>query len=755
MRKLAICSLFFTLSTILSHYILPYSSLPIMFFISAALSLLGLICKTDNRYRILIGLLAFAVGFMWYWAYSMIFLSPVAEFHEQTRHVTAVVQTHPTSLTRGYRVDVNIRRDNGPNIGARLYYSTETMLHPGDIIEFSGRFTRTDGFDDTERIEALTSRGNFLTASISGGIEVVGTRSSILNFPQAMALSVSELVNRLFSGDSALFIQALLTGRRDDLYRDLSLSSALSASGIIHVVSISGMHVSFLMGFLGVFIRNKRLFPAIGIPVLLVFMAMTGFSPSVTRAGMMQVLLIFAPLLNRERDSLTSLSAALLLLLIMNPLSIGSIGLQLSFSATLGIILFSGRLEGAVFDAFRYTRVYESNIIRPVVRFATASFSTTVGALLFTIPLTAFHFGYVSIVAPLTNLLTLWAVSFAFSLGLVVVILGFVFFPLGSIAAYPLYLLVSFIIEAARFLAAMPYSAVYASQTPIMFWLVYVYIMFTLLPLMKARARQYLMPVCAVIISFALIVYIPSVTISNEGTRITVLDVGQGQSVVITSGDYTAVVDCGGGRGYNAGAIAHEYLLSRGRTTIELLAITHFHADHINGIGYLLSRVHVAVVAMPEMSASPIAEEIAELAIQRGAEVIIVTETMLVPFGETDLIIYPPVGRSGDNERGLAVLTYGGLDALITGDMASATERSLLRYADLPPVDLLVVGHHGSRFSTSEELLSSITPSVGAISVGRNSYGHPHPDVLLRLETYYVTVLRTDFIGNITVIRHR
>ena len=140
---------------------------------------------------------------------------------------------------------------------------------------------------------------------------------------------------------------------------------------------------------------------------------------------------------------------------------------------------------------------------------------------------------------------------------------------------------------------------------------------------------------------------------------------------------------------------------------------------------------------------------------RRGTEVIYVTETLQVPFGETDLILYPPVGRSGDNERGVAVLAYGGISALITGDMASPTERSLLRYADLPTVDLLVVGHHGSRFSTSEELLQAITPTLGVISVGRNSYGHPHPDALLRLENYYVTVMRTDLMGSITVVRER
>ena len=753
MRKLAVASVFFALAIFASHYLLPYVTLPILCIIAAALSFIGLLFKGNARLRVFIAFLALSVGFLWSWAFTAIFVSPVSDFHNETIPVTAVVRTYPSPITRGHRVDVRIQRDGAPSIGARLYYSQNIELQPGDIIEFTGRFRRTDGYEDNDRVDSLTSRGNFLTASLVGNIVLVDTESAIFYFPQRIANAVAEMVNRLFSDEVALFMQALLTGRRDDLYADLSLSTSLSASGIVHVVSISGMHVAFLMGFLGAFLKNKRLFPVIGLPVLLVFMAMTGFTPSVTRAGLMQALLIFAPLLRRERDSLTSLAAALLLLLILNPYSVASVGMHLSFSATLGIILFSGKLDSAFKDAFSYTRLNEIKIIRFIMRFISASFSTTAGALVFTIPLTAIHFGYVSIIAPLTNLLTLWAVSFAFSFGLIVCILGFIFFPLASLVTLPLYLAVRYILAVARTLAAIPYSAVYASQAPIMFWLLYVYILFTLLPLMKAKARQYMLPVCTVVLTFCIVIFVPTIIMVTEDATVTILDVGQGQSVVITSGDYTAVIDCGGGRGFNAGAIAHEYLLSRGRTTIELLVVTHFHADHINGIHYLLTRTSVSALAIPDPTDSFVAAEIIDLAERRGTEIIHVTDTLQVPFGDTDLILYPPLGDRGDNERGVAVLAYGGISALITGDMASPTERALLRYAHIPQVDLLVVGHHGSRFSTSEELLSSTTPTLGVISVGRNSYGHPSNDALLRLDEYYVTVMRTDQKGNITVVR--
>ena len=128
-----------------------------------------------------------------------------------------------------------------------------------------------------------------------------------------------------------------------------------------------------------------------------------------------------------------------------------------------------------------------------------------------------------------------------------------------------------------------------------------------------------------------------------------------------------------------------------------------------------------------------------------------VTETLSVSLGALELVLYPPLGSGDENERGLSILCLGEINALITGDMNSAGERALLRFAALPNIDVLVVGHHGSRFSTSEELLTATSPKIGVISAGRNSYGHPAGEALERLEQFSVTVFRTDQIGHVTV----
>jgi len=618
-------------------------------------------------------------------------------------------------------------------------------------MEFTARFLRTDGTFDGERVDALSSRGAFLAGYISGDVMVTGARGRLRYFPQRLAQTVADMTANLYDDETAPFMQALLVDKRDRLNGDSSLMAALSGSGITHVISVSGMHVSFLMGFLGVIIKNRRLFAATGIPVLFLFTAMTGFTPPTVRAGLMQVFLICAPLFRRESDSITSLSASLFLLLALNPYSSASVGLQLSFSATLGIILFTGRIDSAVTDTLRERRYLKSKLSKTAVRFVTTSLATTVGALIFTLPLTAIHFGYVSLIAPLTNLLTLWVVSLVFPAGIVVCALGFICFPLASVLAYPVAMAVRYIIYVAHTLAAVPYSIVYASNAYLMFWLAYVYVMFITLPLFHARVRQYIVPACmAIIIIFAVQLLSPFLPAVKDSS-ITVLDVGQGLSVVIISGDYTAVVDCGSSSGENAGAAVHEYLSARGRTAIDLLVLTHFHADHTSGVGFIMSMMCVNALAIPDPEDSYLSEEIIQLARRRGSDIIYVTETLCMSLGSLDIMLYPPVGFGDENERGLCVLTFGDINALITGDMNAYGERCLLRYAALPDLDMLVVGHHGSKNSTSEELLAALIPEIAVIPVGYNSYGHPANETLERLNAFSVTVFRTDEMGNVTV----
>ena len=152
----------------------------------------------------------------------------------------------------------------------------------------------------------------------------------------------------------------------------------------------------------------------------------------------------------------------------------------------------------------------------------------------------------------------------------------------------------------------------------------------------------------------------------------------------------------------------------------------------------------------PENSAAQ--TEILALAAQYGVAGEVAAEQAILPFGNAELTVFPPLGTSGSNELGLSVLASAGEgDFLITGDMDRATEKKLIERYDLPDIEVLAAGHHGSKQSTSQALLEAVAPETVVISVGQNTYGHPAPETLARLSAAGAQVYRTDRQGGITV----
>ena len=230
------------------------------------------------------------------------------------------------------------------------------------------------------------------------------------------------------------------------------------------------------------------------------------------------------------------------------------------------------------------------------------------------------------------------------------------------------------------------------------------------------------------------------------------LDVGQGESVLLTSGGKFALVDCGSRNSwYDAGGIAADHLATMGCGTLDYLILTHYDYDHISGVAELLARARVDTLLLPDVSDDAGARFRVELAARNhGVDIQYVEAETVYTLGESSLTIYPPGDVEGDNEQGLAVLcTYGDYDLLITGDRDMAAERQLIADHDLPDIEALVVGHHGSKSSTSKELLEALTPETGIISVGDNSYGHPTEDALRRLVLADVEIYRTDKQGTV------
>lgn len=231
-----------------------------------------------------------------------------------------------------------------------------------------------------------------------------------------------------------------------------------------------------------------------------------------------------------------------------------------------------------------------------------------------------------------------------------------------------------------------------------------------------------------------------------DDVRFAVLDVGQGQCLLLQSEGKTYMVDCGGSSDSAAADAAAETLLSQGISDLDALILTHFDRDHVGGAENLLSRIDTRVLILPPVHSdrSLPAEEILY-----GAENLVLTS------GNTIIRIFSSQIPGNGNENSLCVLfDTENCDILVTGDRDGFGERMLLRNAAIPDVDVLVAGHHGSKNATCEELLAAACPEIVCISAGRNnSFGHPAPELLQRLDNFGCSVYRTDLQGDIIIRR--
>lgn len=254
--------------------------------------------------------------------------------------------------------------------------------------------------------------------------------------------------------------------------------------------------------------------------------------------------------------------------------------------------------------------------------------------------------------------------------------------------------------------------------------------------LLQKRKQTLLLLVCAV--STLLLSQILSWTEPLwDDVRMTVLDVGQGQCILLQSEGKTYMVDCGGDDG-EAADLAAETLLSQGISRLDGIILTHYDADHSGGIGYLLTRIRCDELILPDLADENAVDP--GLKAQTNGMVRYIDRDTVLTFGECRMTVIGPYSYKSGNESSLCVLFQReNCDILITGDRG-----------EIGQLDVLIAGHHGSATSTGGNLLAATMPKLAIISVGENNhYGHPSSAVLRRLGAIGCQVRRTDLDGTI------
>lgn len=679
----------------------------------AAAALLFLHTNELIRRRAAAAFLGAALAFGWCAAYRALCVPQLDDLPGEPTAFSAVITEPVRSSGSRFAAEAEIQWDGRP-VQSVLYFPGDTQeILPGDTVRGFARLRAAEGWSGY-----LLTQGSFLTGNVREVTEVTRqTAPSLRFFPAHAAQTLRESIRKYFPADGRGFFLALVTGDRSEL--SFARRNSLSICGLYHTISLSGMHVAVLAGFLAALCgRRRRLAAVLGLPAVWLFTLLSGAAPGTVRAAVMQTVLLMAPLLRREYDPPTALAAALLFILLENPWAIAGAGTQMSFLATAGILLLSGPLTKRLTpERWKHGRFFAP------LRYLLSITAVSLSAIALTQPLSAAYFGVASVMAIPVNLLCIWAVTLLFAGGILTAALGGIAPSVAAAAATGLDLLRQWIDLVTDFFTRLPMTAVYDGTPFMIAWICFFGALIPAVLLLRPKRLTALL--CA---ALTLALCAGFTLAERSDGFFSVLDVGQGQSLVWHDGAYTAVIDCGGA-GEESGEIAARALLSNGVRHVDALILTHFDRDHVEGVSQLAARLPIERIYATD---DPEGEKILALSEKRGIPVTVVTERQAI-LGDLLCLLPPTPGKTG-NEGGLSVLASAdGCDILVTGDLPEREEKALLARETIPDLEVMIAGHHGSADATGAELLHALHPELVLISVGENTYGHPAPETLKRV----------------------
>lgn len=563
--------------------------------------------------------------------------------------------------------------------------------------------------------------------------------------------------------EQAALITGLISG--DKSYMSEKVYDSFRKNGLVHILSVSGLHIGILYAFLLKLFggrKNKFFFISAAV-ILVIYSAFCSFSPSVVRAVIMIFIHIIASLLHRPYDMLSAGSFVFITMLLYRPFYLFNMGFQLSF---LGIFSIAVSVPFFLHIFYGHIKKFEPSFSRILFTYFITNIAVQIGLA----PYIAYNFCYFSFMSVILNPIAVAVIGILLPLSLSLTVL----YPI-SYTAFRFCLDIATPISDILITLSEKASDIFHSDTDIpspgLIFLLFYYCSVLIITSENMRMlfhRKSVRTAAApIFIIFATAIITYNVSGDMRGKcDLMFIDVGQGDCVVIKTPENKTVIYDGGGKFKKniASKILKPVLLKNGIRKIDLAIVSHMHEDHYGGIRDLTKIFKVEKVGFYEGNKYRENKLLKDMAVSKkdiiylksGDKINIengISMEFIYPFKQPDSE-YKRFAAEKIDENSISlvcIFNYNGIKIAITGDIGVKQEKEILDYRIIPKCDILKVCHHGSKYSSSPEFIKHISPKLAVIQCGKNLYGHPSADLIKRMKKLGINVKRNDKDGAIII----
>ena len=670
---------------------------------------------------------------------------------------TDSIHTETFSLKRNYKFICSIKDGNSKidSIYEILGIGNKIIIN-GNL--FRPRDERNIGEFDYEKY--LNGKGISAIVNVykTNDVKIVSTETSLINNTiHNVRKTIDEQVSKYHNKTTSGLLRGLLLADRSSI--DYAVKTEFINAGVVHVLSVSGLHVGYIVLIFLVLLNRFNIFYRYSLTLvgLLFYLIITGADSPVFRSTVMAIIIMAAPLTGREYNSLNALSLSALIILLINPGELFNPSFQLSYSAILSLIVIYPPLKKSV-ENLRL----QNKWLKWFLIFCVTSLSAQIGTLPFT--LTYFH--RLSITALFANLLVIPVSGAIVALGIVTIFLGSMISFLGNVFASSNELLTYFMYYFVRLMGGDNYSYLtinqFSSFDAAVFYVTIV-LMFYIGKKFKSKKPKVIGFALSAILCLIIIQLDNYEHLPKNVLAVYTIDVGQGDATLIKfPNGKTALLDAGDANtNFDNGKRIITPLLSQlNIDKIDYAFISHVDSDHYMGFISLIADKKIKFIYKPKI----------DKRLQKDIEFEKYLHLLKIPFGYYSKLILK-IGNcrlyflndtvsqnysnlSSNDQSGMIKLVYGKNSFLFTGDASIKVEESYIKnYKYFLKSNYLKAGHHGSKTSTSDNFIKFVNPSFTIISAGvMNKFKHPHKETLDRISKINSIIFRTDKLGGLLFV---